>query len=126
MQTRNRVCSLGVIMSSSGKAFSSVRRPIAPPRRRADRPQPLSARHAAEARRDSGTGSLLPYTRKITAPTVVVHGPQDPTVRPRNGHALARVIDGARYVVDGMGHDLPEPVWRPVVEALTENFAVAR
>jgi len=22
-----------------------------------------------------------------------------------------------------MGHDLPEPVWRPVVEALAENFA---
>ena len=28
-------------------------------------------------------------------------------------------------VVDGMGHDLPEPVWRPIVEALTENFALA-
>ena len=47
-------------------------------------------------------------------------------VRPRNGRSLARIIDGARYVVvDGMGHDLPEPVWRPVVEALTENFAAA-
>jgi hypothetical protein len=23
-------------------------------------------------------------------------------------------------------HDLPEPVWRPVVEALTENFAAAQ
>ncbi len=45
-------------------------------------------------------------------------------VRPRNGRNLARAIDGARYVVvDGMGHDLPEPVWRPVVEALAENFA---
>jgi hypothetical protein len=29
-------------------------------------------------------------------------------------------------VVDGMGHDLPEPVWRPVIEALTENFALSR
>jgi hypothetical protein len=26
-------------------------------------------------------------------------------------------------VIDGMGHDLPQPVWRPVVETLTENFA---
>ena len=35
-------------------------------------------------------------------------------------------IPGARFVVvDGMGHDLPEPVWRPIVEALTENFALA-
>ncbi|MDT5097771.1 MAG: hypothetical protein QOC76_1508, partial [Mycobacterium sp.] len=71
-----------------------------------------------------GTGSLLRYTRSITAPTIVVHGTNDPMVRPRNGRTLARVIAGARFVVvDGMGHDLPEPVWRPVIEALTENFA---
>jgi pimeloyl-ACP methyl ester carboxylesterase len=73
-----------------------------------------------------GTGSLQRYTRRITAPTVVIHGSKDPMVRPRNGRNVARVINGARYVVvDGMGHDLPEPVWRPVVEALTENFAGA-
>lgn len=73
-----------------------------------------------------GTGSLLRYTRSITAPTVVVHGSKDPMVRPRNGRTVARAVDGARYVVvDGMGHDLPEPVWAPVVGALTENFATA-
>ena len=73
-----------------------------------------------------GTGSLQRYTRRITAPTVVIHGSEDPMVRPRNGRNVARVINGARYVVvDGIGHDLPEPVWRPVVEALTENFAGA-
>ena len=73
-----------------------------------------------------GTGSLLRYTRSITAPTMVIHGTDDPMVRPRNGRNLARAIRGARFVVvDGMGHDLPEPVWRPIVEALTENFALA-
>ncbi|OBG28960.1 alpha/beta fold hydrolase [Mycobacterium sp. 852002-51057_SCH5723018] len=73
-----------------------------------------------------GTGSLLRYSRAIAAPTVVLHGSADPMVRPRNGRAVAAAIPGARYiVVDGMGHDLPEPVWRPVLEALTENFAVA-
>jgi pimeloyl-ACP methyl ester carboxylesterase len=70
-----------------------------------------------------GTGSLMRYTRSITAPTVVIHGSKDPMVRPRNGRNVARAIAGARYVVvDGMGHDLPEPVWRPIVDALTENF----
>jgi pimeloyl-ACP methyl ester carboxylesterase len=70
-----------------------------------------------------GTGSLLRFTRRITAPTIVVHGSHDPMVRIRNGRNLARIIDGARFVVvDGMGHDLPEPVWRPVVDALVENF----
>jgi pimeloyl-ACP methyl ester carboxylesterase len=73
-----------------------------------------------------GTGSLLGYSKAITAPTVVVHGSADPMVRPRNGRAVAAAIPGARFVmVDGMGHDLPQPVWRPIVEALTENFALS-
>jgi len=70
-----------------------------------------------------GTGSLLRYTRHITAPTVVIHGTEDPLVRPRNGRGVARAIPRARFlVVDGMGHDLPEPVWEPIVDALAENF----
>jgi pimeloyl-ACP methyl ester carboxylesterase len=70
-----------------------------------------------------GTGSLLRYTRHITAPTVVIHGTEDPMIRPRNGRGVARAIPGARFVVvDGMGHDLPEPVWQPIVDALAENF----
>lgn len=73
-----------------------------------------------------GTGSLLGYSKAITAPTVVLHGSDDPMVRPRNGRAVAAAIPGARFVVvDGMGHDLPRPVWRPIVEILTENFALA-
>jgi pimeloyl-ACP methyl ester carboxylesterase len=71
-----------------------------------------------------GTGSLLHFTRRIDAPTVVIHGSQDPMMRIRNGRNLARIIRGARFVVvDGMGHDLPEPVWRPVIDTLAENFA---
>jgi pimeloyl-ACP methyl ester carboxylesterase len=70
-----------------------------------------------------GTGSLKKFAREIAVPTVVIHGSKDPMVRIRNGRNLARTIGGARFVVvDGMGHDLPQPVWRPVVEALTENF----
>jgi pimeloyl-ACP methyl ester carboxylesterase len=73
-----------------------------------------------------GTGSLLAYSKAITAPTVVLHGSQDPMLRLRNGRAVAAAIPGARFVViDGMGHDLPEPVWRPIVETVTENFARA-
>jgi pimeloyl-ACP methyl ester carboxylesterase len=71
-----------------------------------------------------GTGSLIGYSKAITAPTVVLHGSADPMVRPRNGRGVAAAIPGARFVVvDGMGHDLPEPVWRPIIETLTENFA---
>jgi pimeloyl-ACP methyl ester carboxylesterase len=72
-----------------------------------------------------GTGSIARrYTRHITAPTVVIHGTKDPMLRPINGRGVARAIPGARFVViDGMGHDLPEPVWEPIVDALGENFS---
>jgi pimeloyl-ACP methyl ester carboxylesterase len=73
-----------------------------------------------------GTGSLLGFSKAITAPTVVLHGSHDPMLRLHNGRAVAAAVPGARFVVvDGMGHDLPEPVWRPILEALTENFARA-
>ena len=66
------------------------------------------------------------YVAEACLPTVVLHGSADPMVRPRNGRAVAAAIPGARFVVvDGMGHDLPEPAWRPILEALTENFAHA-
>jgi pimeloyl-ACP methyl ester carboxylesterase len=42
------------------------------------------------------------------------------------GKATAKAIPDAELVlVDGMGHDLPEPVWEPIVDALTENFSRA-
>jgi pimeloyl-ACP methyl ester carboxylesterase len=101
----------------------AIRRRVEDLRARSDYPQGMMRQFDAIL----GTGSLLRYTRRISAPTVVIHGTDDPMVRPRNGRSLAKVIQGARFVVvDGMGHDLPEPVWRPVVEALTENFAPAR
>ncbi len=74
-----------------------------------------------------GTGSLLGYSKAISAPTVVLHGSADPMLRPRNGRAIAAAIPGARFVViDGMGHDLPEPVWRPIIETLTRELRAGR
>jgi len=161
----DRVRSLGLIMTSSGRPMSSIpkwrvirlafdapskdapaedklanevrnisiingpnflppvdqlRRRVEELRARSDYPQGMLRQFDAIL----GTGSLMRYTRRIAAPTVVIHGSEDPMVRPRNGRNVARAISEARYVVvDGMGHDLPEPVWRPIVEALTENFA---
>jgi pimeloyl-ACP methyl ester carboxylesterase len=163
-----RVASLGIIMSTTGKPFSAlpawrvIRLAFDPPAKDASAEDKLAfeVRNVAvlngpnylpsedelrrrirelAARSDYrpgmlrqfdavlGTGSLLPYARQITAPTVVLHGSEDPMLRLRNGRAVAAAIPGARFIViDGMGHDLPRPVWRPVVEALTETFARAR
>jgi pimeloyl-ACP methyl ester carboxylesterase len=62
----------------------------------------------------------------ISAPTVVIHGRRDSLVRPANGKLIARSIPGARLVlIDGMGHDLPEPVWPEIVDAISSNAARA-
>lgn len=73
-----------------------------------------------------GSGSLRHHDRLITAPTVVIHGGADRLMRPYGGRAVARAIGGARLVlIDGMGHELPEPVWDEVVGELKTNFANA-
>ncbi|MGV9800647.1 alpha/beta fold hydrolase [Mycobacterium sp. NPDC003449] len=73
-----------------------------------------------------GSGSLRHHDRRITAPTVVIHGLADRLMRPFGGRAVARAIAGARLVlIDGMGHELPEPVWDEVVGELKTNFACA-
>src|SRR5262249_38120088 len=49
-----------------------------------------------------------PKLATITAPTVVVHGADDPLVPVEGGRDTAANIPGAELVViDGMGHDLP-------------------
>lgn len=74
-----------------------------------------------------GSGSLLGYDRQIDAPTVVIHGLADRLMRPSGGAAVARAIDGSRLaLIEGMGHDLPEPLWDRVVGELTATFAVTR
>lgn len=74
-----------------------------------------------------GSGSLLRYDRRITAPTVVIHGSADKLMRPNGGRAVARAINGARLVlIDGMGHDLPRQLWDRVIGELTSNFTATR
>lgn len=71
-----------------------------------------------------GSGSLLPYDRKITAPTVVLHGKADKLMRPSGGQAIAKAIENARLVLfDGMGHELPEPLWDDIIGELKTTFA---
>ena len=73
-----------------------------------------------------GSGSLRRYNRQTTAPTVVIHGKADKLMRPSGGRAIARAIPGARLVLfDGMGHELPEPLWDDIVGELQTTFAHA-
>lgn len=70
-----------------------------------------------------GSGSLKHYDVRIDAPTVVIHGRADKLMRPAGGRAIAAAIPGARLVLlDGMGHDLPEPLWDDIVRELAVTF----
>lgn len=48
----------------------------------------------------------------VRVPTLVIHGAADRLVFPRGGRRTAAAVPGARLrVYEGMGHDLPRPLW---------------
>jgi pimeloyl-ACP methyl ester carboxylesterase len=58
----------------------------------------------------------------VKVPVTVIHGADDPLINRSGGEATARAIPGARLlVIPGMGHDLPEGVWTPVIDAIVET-----
>jgi pimeloyl-ACP methyl ester carboxylesterase len=72
------------------------------------------------------SGDRTPLLRTIKAPTLVIHGTKDKLVPLSGGRATARAIPRARLVtIEGMGHDLPRPVWPRVLDAIEENAARA-
>jgi pimeloyl-ACP methyl ester carboxylesterase len=71
-----------------------------------------------------GSGSLKRYDAAITAPTVVIHGRADKLMRPAGGRSIASAIPAARLVrFDGMGHNLPQPLWGAIVSELDATFS---
>ena len=64
-------------------------------------------------------GNRRPALERLTVPALVIHGAEDPLVRLPAAHDTHQALRGSRLLVlDGMGHDLPEPVWPEVVEAM--------
>lgn len=54
------------------------------------------------------SGSILRYSKRIKAPTLIIHGSKDGLIPPAHGKFLAKTIKNATFfLVDGMGHDLP-------------------
>ena len=57
-------------------------------------------------------GDRSPMLSRIKVPTQVLHGTADPLVPVAAAHDLAAKIPNARLdLVEGMGHDLPVPLW---------------
>jgi pimeloyl-ACP methyl ester carboxylesterase len=74
----------------------------------------------------SASGDRTPALRGVRLPATVIHGKNDPLVRPAGGRATARAIPGSRLMmIDGMGHDLPRELWPTFVDAIAETAALA-
>ena len=64
---------------------------------------------------------------ELRAPTLVVHGTDDPVVPYANGVALAREIPGAELLaLEQTGHELPRPTWDILVPAILEHTSRLR
>jgi len=72
------------------------------------------------------TRDLREWTRNITAPSLVVHGSEDPLVPFQNGLDIAAEIKDARMeIIEGMGHDLPPKYLTEVVDHVLEHLCSA-
>ena len=90
--------------------------------RRAYRPRGV-ARQLVAIAADGDRSNLLD---RIIAPTQIVHGNSDPLIPVAAAHDLVAKIRGAGLdLIDGMGHDLPEPLWPRFVANLAEVAARA-
>ncbi len=68
------------------------------------------------------TGDRRKLLPKITAPTLVIHGAEDPLVPVEAGRDTARHIAGAKLmVIEGMGHDLAPALVPILVEAIAAH-----
>jgi pimeloyl-ACP methyl ester carboxylesterase len=73
------------------------------------------------------SGDRTEALRRLDAPTVVIHGTDDPLIDVSGGKATAAAIPGARLeLIPGMGHDLPRQLWPRVVDLIVENADRAR
>ncbi len=65
------------------------------------------------------TGDRTERLEQLDVPALVIHGRDDTLITPSGGFATADAIPGAHllYLAD-MGHDIPEPLWPVVVDAV--------
>jgi pimeloyl-ACP methyl ester carboxylesterase len=78
---------------------------------------PGMARQAAAIVAHGSRRSLL---KDVKAPTVVIHGSEDPLVPVEGGRDTAEAIPGAELVIiEGMGHDLPQGAWPRIIDSVT-------
>jgi len=73
------------------------------------------------------SGNRTQSLASVTAPTLVIHGADDPLVPLAHGRATARAIPGAKLLVlEGLGHGMAYPaLWDEIVDAITQHTSAA-
>lgn len=67
--------------------------------------------------------SRVPLLKTVTAPTLVIHGAQDPLVPLPGGQDVAKHIKSARIeIIDGMGHDLPPQLMPRIGDLILDHL----
>jgi pimeloyl-ACP methyl ester carboxylesterase len=70
------------------------------------------------------SGSRRRALRRVSAPTLVIHGDADPLVPLAGGTDTAASIPGAELMVlEGMGHALPMPMWPRILDGIVHVAA---
>jgi pimeloyl-ACP methyl ester carboxylesterase len=89
---------------------------------RSHRPEGRTRQYAAIVASPDRTPALA----KVAVPALVIHGEADPLITVSGGRATAAAIPGAELLVlPGMGHDLPQPLWPRMIDAIMANIARA-
>ncbi len=68
------------------------------------------------------SGNRAPALASVEAPTLVIHGDADPLVPLEGGRDTAQAIpDAELLVIEGLGHEMPPPVWPRIIDAISEH-----
>lgn len=85
-------------------------------------PRASAAAVARQIQAIQASGDRTEALRRISAPTLVVHGDRDLIVHPSGGRATAEAVPGARLVsVPGMGHHLAPGLLDRLADLITEH-----
>lgn len=86
-------------------------------RARAERELGAGARDDDARNRQLGAKWHGPRLRDVAAPTLALHGEDDPIMRTSASRDVARAVPGARLaILPDVGHDLPPASWRTVAQ----------
>jgi pimeloyl-ACP methyl ester carboxylesterase len=72
------------------------------------------------------SGSRAERLPEVRLPMLVIHGRADTLIDVSGGLRTAELVPGANLLVlNDMGHDLPEPLWPVIVDAITSHASHA-